>query len=280
MFDENLPYQLKTGRQLIKLSDLKNAEIIGVQNEHNLKISRFLNILADDILCMRDDVISYVFIEIVDDVFSICLDYSYPFLEFLNSTHPIKINESLNRVYFRLNLTLPVDLITPTLLAIFLDELKADGWYKFNDDDERESEIGLMEQFIHINALDTFYVFDIIDQALGYDGKLSKLVKHNVYYIMPFSVEDEFSMFEFRNFNSNNIELTLTNHDFYIKVINNTIRFEYLYDSMEFNLNKKHPVTFNIKKFTKFFLSFYNIQHDTDHDDLPRWIKLQEMIAI
>lgn len=280
MFNENLPYQLKTGRQLIKLSDLINAEIIGVQDEHNLKISRFLNILADDILCMRDDVKSYVFIDIVDDVFSICLDYSYPFLEFLNSAHPIKINESLNRVYFSLNLNLSVDLITPTLLATFLDELKADGWYKFNDDDERESETGLMEQFIHINALDTFYVFDIIDQGLGYDGALSKLIKNNIYYVMPFSEESEFSMFEFRNFNSNNIELTLTNYDFYIKVINNTIRFEYLYDSIEFNLNKRHPVAFNIKKFTQFFLSFYNIQHDTDHDDLARWIKLQEMIAI
>lgn len=280
MFDESLPYQLKTGRQLIKLSDLKNAEIIGVQDEHNLKISRFLNILADDILCMRDDVKSYVFIDIVDDVFSICIDHSYPFLEFLNSSNPVKINEALNGVDFLLNLNLSIDLITPALLAIFLDELKADGWYKFNDDDERESETGLMEQFIHINALDTFYVFDIIDQALGYDGTLSKRVKNNIYYVMPFSEEDEFSMFEFRNFNSNNIEMTLTNHDFYIKVINNTIRFEYLYDSMEFNLNKKHPVAFNIKKFTQFFLSFYNIQHDTDHDDLPRWIKLQEMIAI
>jgi hypothetical protein len=280
MFDESLPYQLKTGRQLIKLSDLKNAEIIGVQDEHNLKISRFLNILADDILCMRDDVKSYVFIDIVDDVFSICIDHSYPFLEFLNSSNPVKINEALNGVDFLLNLNLSIDLITPALLAIFLDELKADGWYKFNDDDERESETGLMEQFIHINALDTFYVFDIIDQALGYDGTLSKRVKNNIYHVMPFSEEDEFSMFEFRNFNSNNIEMTLTNHDFYIKVINNTIRFEYLYDSMEFNLNKKHPVAFNIKKFTQFFLSFYNIQHDTDHDDLPRWIKLQEMIAI
>jgi hypothetical protein len=280
MFDESLPNQLKTGRQLIKLSDLKNAEIIGVQDEHNLKISRFLNILADDILCMRDDVKSYVFIDIVDDVFSICIDHSYPFLEFLNSSNPVKINEALNGVDFLLNLNLSIDLITPALLAIFLDELKADGWYKFNDDDERESETGLMEQFIHINALDTFYVFDIIDQALGYDGTLSKRVKNNIYHVMPFSEEDEFSMFEFRNFNSNNIEMTLTNHDFYIKVINNTIRFEYLYDSMEFNLNKKHPVAFNIKKFTQFFLSFYNIQHDTDHDDLPRWIKLQEMIAI
>jgi len=280
MFNENLPYQLKTGRQLIKLSDLKNAGIIGVQDEHNLKISRFLTILSDDILCMRDDVKTYAFIEIVDDVFSICLDYSYPFLEFLNNAHPIKINKSLNRVYFLLNLTLPVDLITPTLLATFLDELKADGWYKFNDDDERESKTGLMEQFIHVNALDTFYVFDIIDQALGYDGALYKRVKNNIYYVKPFSEEDEFSIFEFRNFNSNNIELTLTNHDFYIKVINNTIRFEYLYDSMDFNLNKKHPLDFNIKKFTQFFLSFYNIQHDTDHDDLPRWIKLQEMIAI
>lgn len=280
MFDENMPYQLKTGRQLIQLSDLINAEIIGVQDEHNLKISRFLNILADDILCMRDDVKSYVFIDIVDDVFSICLDHSYPFLEFLNSSNPVKINKALNGVDFLLNLNLSIDLITPALLAIFLDELKADGWYKFNDDDERESDTGLMEQFIHINALDTFYVFDIIDQALGYDGNLSRLVKNNIYYVMPFSEEDEFSMFEFRNFNSNNIELTLTNHDFYIKVINNTIRFEYLYDSMEFNLNKKHPVAFNIKKFTQFFLGFYNIQHDTEHDDLPRWIKLQEMIAI
>lgn len=280
MSDGNMLYQLKIGRQSIKLSHLLNAEVIGVDKESNLKISRFLAILADDILCMRSDVDSYAFIEFSNGLFSICLDYSYPFLEFLNRLNPIKRNESLNRVYFNLDLMTPIDSISPIMIATFLDDLKADGWYTINADDARESVTGLMEQFIHISALDTFYIFDIIDQSLGYGGELYSFVKNSVYKVSSFSDEFDFSMFELRNFNSNVIEITLNNHEFYIKVVNNTIRLEYLYDCLEFNLNVNHPVAFNIKKFTQLFLGFYNVQHDTDHTDLPRWIKLQEMLLI
>lgn len=276
MLDENLPYQLNTGKQSILLSNLLNAEIVGVSPEISQKISLFLKILADDILCMRDDIKTNIVISMSLNNFAIYLEDSYPFLDFINHLFTYKKSNSMNPVSFYLNFLTPMEMINSHLIAEILDDFKNQGIYKFNEDDQHDA----LEPFIHVDALDTFYTFDIIDQALGYAGKLSTLVRNRVYHVEPYSVEEGFSMFELRDFNSIHIELTLSNHDFYIRVSENTIKFEYLFDSMVFNLNKKHPVEFNVEKFTKFFLGFFNVQHGTSHDDLPRWITLQEMIAI
>lgn len=276
MLDKNLSYQLKTGKQSILLSNLLNAELVGVSPENNQKISLFLNILADDILCMRDDMKTNIVIIMSDKFFVIYLEHSYPFFDFINHLYTYKKSNSIRNVSFDLNLFTPIDMINSYLISNMIDEFKKAGFYKFNDDDEFDT----LDPFIHIDAVDTLYSFDVIDKAFGYSGKLTSLVRNSVYDVQPYSSEHNFSMFEFRNFNSNHIELTLSNHDFYIKVSQGTVRFEYLFDSMEFKLNKKNPVDFNIEKVTKFFLGFFNVQHGTSHDDLPRWITLQEMLSI
>lgn len=276
MLDKNLAYQLKAGKQSILLSNLLNAELVGVSPENNQKISLFLNILADDILCMRDDMKTDIFITMTDKVFVIYLDHSYPFFDFINHIYTYKKSNSMSDVSFELVLFNPIDMINSYLISNMIDDFKKAGFYKFNDNDEFDT----LAPFIHIDAVDTFYSFDVIDKAFGYGGKLSSLIRNSVYDVQPYSSEYNFSMFEFRNFNSNHIALTLSNHDFYIKVSEGTVRFEYLFDSMEFKLNKKNPVDFNIEKFTKFFLGFFNVQHGTSHNDLPRWITLQEMLSI
>lgn len=277
MLDKNLPCQLRIGQQTVWLSDLHNVELLNVSSNNNQKIARFLNILADDILCMRQDVKTRVTIKVFDNVFSVALDDHYPFLDFLNEGYFYKLKGNDNNpVVFSLNLSTPLEMINSYLIAITLNDLNKRGLYKLKDDDISES----MEPYININALQTFYMFDVIDRALGYGGTLLSFIKNRVYNIYTYTEEDQFSIFEFRDFNSHNLLMTLSNHDFYIKVEENTIKFEYLYDSMTFSLNKNHPIDFNIEKFTKFFLGFYNLQHATSHDDLPRWITLQEMIYI
>jgi hypothetical protein len=277
MSDKISPFQLKMGSQSVLLSDLLNAELLSVSFNDSQKITRFLNVLGADILCMRADVETRVIITCSDNTFSIKLDDHYPFLDFLSEIYFYKFTtKDTNPVVFSLNLSTPLEMINSYLIAITLNDLHKKGIYKLNDADIHNS----MEPYIHIDALHVFYIFDVIDRSLGYNGKLLTLIKNRVYNIYNYTEEDEFSIFELRDFNSSHISITLSNHEFFIQVEKDSIKFEYLYDSMNFALNQKHSMDVNIEKFTKFFLSFYNLQHDTSHDDLPRWITLQEMIAI
>jgi len=284
MLDEKLPSQLKLGKQKIWISDLLNATVSGVSFNNEQKISKFLYLLATDILGMRENVLTEMNIRISNNTFIVSVDESYPFLDFLKDgsvrdrlfVGPLQPNTTISLVEFDLNLAIPIDMIGSHLIAIILDDLKKHGIYRFTPNDENN----LMEPVIHIEALNALYTFDVIDKAMGFDGKLSNMVRSREYHVLCYVDEADFSIFEFRSFNTNKLELTLSNHDFYIKVGDNSVRFEYLYDSMTFHLNHEHPLDFNVEKFTKFFLSFYNVQHDTTHDDLPRWITLQEMIAI
>lgn len=284
MLDATLPSQLKIGKQKIRISDLLNATVSSVSLNNGQKISKFLYLLATDILCMRDDALTEMSIRISNNTFIISMDESYPFLDFLKDgsirdrlfVGPPQPNTTIALVEFDLNLATPIDMIGGHLIAIILDDLKKHGIYKFTPSDENNS----MEPIIHIEALNALYTFDVIDIAMGYGGRLSSMVRGREYNVLCYIDEADFSIFEFRSFNTNKLELTLSNHDFYIKVGNNSVQFEYLYDSMTFHLNHEHPLDFNVDKFTKFFLSFYNVQHDTTHDDLPRWITLQEMVAI
>lgn len=284
MTNENLPAQLKIGKQKIWISDLLNATVIGVSSNNSQKISKFLYFLATDILSMREDILTDMSLRFYNNTFTISMNESYPFLDFLKDgsvrdrlfVGPPQPNTTIALVEFDLNLAIPMAMIDSYLIAIILDNLKKNGIYKFTSTDENDS----MEPMICIEALNALYTFDVMDKALGYGGRLSNMVRSREYNVLCYVDETDFSIFEFRSFNTNKLELTLSNHDFYIKVGDNSVRFEYLYDSMTFNLNHEHPFDFNVEKFTKFFLSFYNVQHDTTHDDLPRWITLQEMIAI
>lgn len=276
MHKESIPCQLKVGKQSVLLSKLLNAEIDSATTVDNYKISRFLNILADDILCMRDDQFTTITIHLNANFFSIRIKHSYPFFEFLNDIYSHNRTDDNYPVAFPLDLNLPIDMITSDLIAKTLNTLNKSDIYKFNQDDDDNS----FEPFIDIDALDVFYAFDVIDKAFEQDGKLSSFVKNKVYNINAYVTEDYYSIFDFRDFNSNNIDLTLCNNEFFIKVNKNTVRFEYFEDSIDFTLYKNKPLDVSVKKFTTLFLGFYNAQLNTDHTDLSRWFTLEEMMAI
>jgi hypothetical protein len=276
MHKESTPCQLKIGKQSVLLSKMLNAEVDSASTVVNNKISRFLNILADDILCMRDDQLTTINIFLNETTFYIRIKHSYPFFSFLNDIYHHNRTDEQHPAIFLLDLNTPLEMITSNLIAQILKTLQANDIYKFNQDDYENS----FEPFIDIDALDVFYAFDVIDKAFEQDGKLSSFVKNKVYHVNAYVTEDYYSIFDLRDFNSNNIDLTLCNNEFYIKVNKNTVRFEYFEDSMDFTLYKNTPLDISVKKFTTLFLGFYNAQLNTDHTDLARWFILKEMIEI
>lgn len=276
MHEELTPCQLKIGKQSVLLSKLLNAEIDSATTVVNNKISKFLYLLADDILCMREDTSTVIITNLTDTEFSIQLKHSYPFLSFLNDIYSYHRTDEDCPVIFSLDLNLPFEMITSHLIVQILDNLKKNDIYKFNQHDDNNS----FEPFIDIDAQDAFYAFDVIDKALAQDGRLSAMIKNKVYHIHAYTSEDCYSIFDLRDFNSNNIDLTLCNNEFYIKVNKNTVRFEYFEDSMDFTLYKNKPLDVSVKKFTTLFLGFYNAQLNTEHTDLARWFTLEEMMAI
>ena len=276
MYEESTPCQLKIGKQSVLLSKLLNAEVNSVTVSDNYKISKFLNILADDILCMREDQLTSISIDLNHNFFSIRIKHSYPFFSFLNDIYHHNRTDDNYPVAFPLDLNLPIDMITSDLIAKTLNTLNKNDIYKFNQDDDENS----FEPFIDIDALDVFYAFDVIDKAFEQDGKLTSFVKNKVYNVNAYVTEDYYSIFDLRDYNSNNIDLTLCNNEFYIKVNKNTVRFEYFEDSMDFTLYKNQLLDISVKKFVTLFLGFYNAQLKTEHTDLARWFTLEEMMAI
>lgn len=87
MLKESTPCQLKIGKQSVLLSKLLNAEINSTMTIVNNKISKFLHILAADILCMREDTTTICITHLSNTEFSIQLKHSYPFFSFFNDIY-------------------------------------------------------------------------------------------------------------------------------------------------------------------------------------------------
>jgi hypothetical protein len=276
MNEKSTPCQLKIGKQSVLLSKLLNAKIDSAPTVVNNKISKFLHTLANDILCMREDTTTICITHLNDTEFSVQLKHSYPFFSFLNDIYSYHRSDEDCPAIFSLDLSTPLEMITSDLIVQILEDLKKNDIYKFNQHDDNNS----FEPFIDIDALDAFYIFDVIDKALGQNGRLSAIIKNNVYHVKAVTSEDHYSIFNLRDFNANNIDLTLSNNNFYIKVNKNTVRLEYFEDSMDFTLYRNQKLDINVKKFTTLFLGFYNAQLETGHTDLIRWFTLEEMMEI
>lgn len=120
MYEESTPYQLKIGKQSVLLSNLLNAKIDSATIVVNNKISKFLNLLADDILCMREDQLTSISIDLNHNFFSIRIKHSYPFFSFLNDIYHHNRTDDNYPVAFPLDLNLPIDMISINLIKMMM----------------------------------------------------------------------------------------------------------------------------------------------------------------
>lgn len=238
---------MNNARYLCEIDELRYQKVLFVGTEANQKISAYLSMIVDDILVFGEHFETEVSLSVNNNMFTIEMTKSYPFVG--------------SYIELKFDLNKPVDINN---ISSQLDELRKHHIY--------------LERVNYYVSLDVGKKFlnriDIIEKALGYDGRLKDVYLNRSIY----KTKEKFSFFDFEVKNRSFLELTLHSSE-----TDMTIEIESNYIFIGFSDYDKFSWTFtddeasDVSIIRKMFIIYLEKKLDKKILDLKREIQLIEM---
>lgn len=200
----------------VSISSLRDGIIIEDNENYTpevaIKINTFLALFADDVLLMRDDIITAIKFCLTPRVFILSVDESYPFLSHLKQ-------------FLTLEFLTEQDEINENVLANSLNHsssLNYGGMNQYHDNGEQVS-LFLLKYATHF-----FRGVDIIDKLFDFDGRFSRRFKTHPFYNDYSKQENvQFKFFKINIAHYTDCKMTIRFDNFQISIHKDKLTFDY-----------------------------------------------------
>lgn len=256
--------------QKIMISELGTIQSEMLTPAQNLKVQRFLTVLSRDILSLRCDFMSNVYISISQnnkgkaESFEIVMDDSYPF-----------IYES---AFFSFQLKDKISTINEALIAYNLNNNQTEHAFEIllrNDSDDE-----YVDPVLNISDFQEFNQnLAIIDKVFSYDGRLVNFFNQKGFSVAYYTQNDSFSMFETHNFCTQYPSILLSSEMVDIRVQTTHIEMSFGHNNL-FKISSEHLKEEHVENLKNIVLFHYNLQNNDNQVDLKDLVTVFEMKTI